>query len=101
MRVAILVAALLALPALPQMAAAKTGTARIEVSKGRRTLVALEEAAASQFTIWSGPGTSAGPPGDIYRGVEGRWYRASAPLGRVGAPAARRGADAARAGPHA
>lgn len=63
MRVAILVAALLALPAVPHIAAAKGETARIEVGKGRRTLVTLGEESAGQFTIWSGPGTSAGPAG--------------------------------------
>ena len=60
MRPAILIAALFAMPA---PAAAKSETARIEIAKGKQTLVTLAgEEAAGQFTIWSGPGTSAGPP---------------------------------------
>lgn len=42
---------------------AKTATARIEIVQGRRTLVILDgKESAGQFTIWSGPGTAAGPP---------------------------------------
>src|SRR5688572_19157025 len=60
MRLAILIAALFAMPAL---SAAKSETARIEIARGKQTLVTLiGEEAAGQFTIWSGPGTSAGPP---------------------------------------
>jgi hypothetical protein len=56
MRLAILVAALLAMPAL---SAAKSQTARIEIAKGKLTLVTLVgEESAGQFTIWSGPGAS-------------------------------------------
>ncbi len=56
MRVAILIAALLAMPAL---SAAKSETARIEIARGKQTLVTLVgEESAGQFTIWSGPGTS-------------------------------------------
>src|SRR5262245_624837 len=61
MRLAIVVAAVLALPAI---AHAKSETTRIEITRGKRALVTLTgEDAAGQFTIWSGPGTAAGPPG--------------------------------------
>jgi hypothetical protein len=60
MRLAILIAALLAMPGL---SAAKSETARIEIARGKQTLVTLAgEESAGQFTIWSGPGTSSGPP---------------------------------------
>lgn len=63
MRLAILIAALLAMPAL---SAAKSETARIEIAQGKQTLVTLVgEESAGQFTIWSGPGTSwTTPDGD-------------------------------------
>jgi hypothetical protein len=58
MRVAILVAALPVLLALPQVGAAKGETARIEISKGKRALLTLAGGeTAGQFTIWTGPGT--------------------------------------------
>jgi hypothetical protein len=53
--------ALLALPvllALPPVGIAKSETARIEISKGRRPFLTLGQESAGQFTIWSGPGTS-------------------------------------------
>jgi hypothetical protein len=60
MRLAILIAALFAMPAL---STAKSETARIEIARGKQTLVTLAgEESAGQFTIWSGPGTTAGPP---------------------------------------
>jgi len=60
MRLAILIAALLAMPAL---SAAKSETARIEIARGKQTLVTMVgEESAGQFTIWSGPGTSSGRP---------------------------------------
>ena len=91
MRLAILVAALLALPALPQIAAAKGETARIEISKGRRTLVTLAgPESAGQFTIWSGPGTVAGPEsGPRETTISGRDI-ADWPLGAVEPPAGMR-----------
>ena len=60
MRLAILIAALFAMPA-PSIG--KSETARIEIARGKQTLVTLAgEESAGQFTIWSGPGTTAGPP---------------------------------------
>lgn len=51
--------------ALPLAAGAKSETTRIEVAHGKRPFVTLNgPATAGQFTIWSGPGTSAGPPGE-------------------------------------
>jgi hypothetical protein len=87
MRVAILVAALFAFHALPQIAAAKGETARIEISKGRRALVTLAgPESAGQFTIWSGPGTTAGPEnGPRAMSVTGRDI-ADWPLGAVEPP---------------
>src|SRR3982751_2784181 len=66
MRLVILVVALPALLALPQIGAANGETARIEISKGKRPLLTLSgEESAGQFTIWSGPGTSrAETPGE-------------------------------------
>ena len=44
------------------MVAAKGETTRIEIAHGKRPFVTLTgPATAGQFTIWSGPGTSAGP----------------------------------------
>lgn len=58
MRLAILVVAVPVLLALPQIGAAKSETARIEISKGRRPFLTLTgEETAGQFTIFSGPGT--------------------------------------------
>jgi hypothetical protein len=50
--------------ALPLLAAAKSETTRIEIAHKKKPFVTLNgPATAGQFTIWSGPGTSAGPPG--------------------------------------
>jgi hypothetical protein len=55
---------LVVLLAVPAIGSAKSETARIEIVQGKRTLVTLVgEESAGQFTIWSGPGTIAGPPG--------------------------------------
>jgi hypothetical protein len=59
---AILLAALLT---ISTGALAKSETARIEIARGKHTIVTLSgEESAGQFTIWSGPGTSAGPVGE-------------------------------------
>jgi hypothetical protein len=51
---------------LPMLCAAKSDTARIEISKGRRALVTLEgPETAGAFTIWNGPLTQAGVEGDM------------------------------------
>jgi hypothetical protein len=55
-----------ALLVLPALCAAKSETTRIEISKGRRALVTLEgPETAGAFTIWNGPLTRAGAPGDL------------------------------------
>jgi len=54
MRLGILVLALVA----PIACMAKSETARIEIAQGKRALVTLGPESASQFTIWTGPGTS-------------------------------------------
>lgn len=91
MRIAILVAVLPGLLALPQVGAAKSETARIEISKGRRTLVTLAgPESAGQFTIWSGPGTVSGPEnGPRPMTISGRDI-ADWPLGVVEPPAGMR-----------
>jgi len=49
--------------AAPQIGAAKSETARIEIAKGKRPFLTLSgEESAGRFTIWSGPGTSATAP---------------------------------------
>src|SRR5215510_5127770 len=53
MRLGILVLALVA----PIACMAKSETARIEIAQGKRALVTLGPESASQFTIWTGPGT--------------------------------------------
>ena len=53
MKLAILVLAL----AMPVPGSAKSETARIEIAQGKRALLTLPPESASQFTIWSGPGT--------------------------------------------
>jgi hypothetical protein len=59
MRLAILVVALPVLLALPRIGAAKSETARIEISKGKHPFLTLSGGeSAGRFTIWSGPGTS-------------------------------------------
>jgi hypothetical protein len=86
MRVAFLVVALLAAPALPRIAVAKGETARIEISKGRRALVTLAgPESAGQFTIWSGPGTGDPANGPGTMTVTGRDI-ADWPLGEVDPP---------------
>jgi hypothetical protein len=47
------------------LAFAKGETTRIEIARGKWPIVTLSgPATAGQFTIWSGPGTSAGAPGE-------------------------------------
>jgi hypothetical protein len=59
MRFAFLIVGLLA---MPLAAGAKGSTTRIEIARGKHALVTLTgEDSAGQFTIWSGPGTMAGP----------------------------------------
>jgi len=49
---------------LPTLVAAKGETTRIEVARGKRPFVTLTAPeTVGQFTIWSGPGATAGPPG--------------------------------------
>jgi len=51
--------------ALPLLASAKSETTSIEIAHKKRPFVTLSgPATAGQFTIWSGPGTAAGPPGE-------------------------------------
>ncbi|HEU4592031.1 MAG TPA: hypothetical protein VFS13_14080 [Steroidobacteraceae bacterium] len=56
-------AAMLVIPAIiMQTAAAKGAITRIEIAEGKQSLIVLTgEKSAGQFTIWSGPGTLAGP----------------------------------------
>jgi hypothetical protein len=63
MKIAVL-AAMLVIPALAmQTAEAKGAITRIEISERKQPLLTLSgEDSAGQFTIWSGPGTLAGPP---------------------------------------
>ena len=57
MRTALILAALIALPIVSN---AKTDTARIEITRGGRTVLTLVgPESAGKFTIWSGPGTGA------------------------------------------
>lgn len=66
MKAAVAVASVVALLALPLPCAAKGNTTRIEISRGGHLLVALEgKETAGAFSIWNGPATSAGPPGDL------------------------------------
>jgi hypothetical protein len=61
----VMLAAMLVIPAIAmQTAEAKGAITLIEIAEHKQVLVTLSGAnAAGQFTIWSGPGTSAGPPG--------------------------------------
>jgi hypothetical protein len=53
---------LLVLLLFPALALAKSETSRIEIAHGKRPVVTLEGPdSAGQFSIWNGPGTSAGP----------------------------------------
>ena len=73
--------------ALPLLATAKSETTRIEIAHKKRPFVTLSgPATAGQFTVWSGPGTAAGAPGEPGRMTTGEGDFADWTAGSVELP---------------